>query len=331
VNSEGKSGATADDDDSIPSEEEEELELDDEADDATDAIYEALPDNVKQVLNNFFKNSQAGEEAKADAMIVARAIYDLSAANGCPNLYRCFERDKNRSGWNNTVYYGGAVNDLKRVIVRRSKELSRTVKLKDSNRSRIWLKVVKCGKQVTAARDRASSSSSYQRTPIPPGNHTRIHNGESGKVWSETLASAIETKIVSRIDNRTFSKLPLSALREKRESKVVGLISQSFHVPRDDNDLFPGYISGNIVLPPRGIKDPEGVGLCSQVFNVGDCQPNSLEFALADPSGQYGKFDPKTAQRFLLSKGDMFQIRLAMCIGLRIAVQMSRRRCFGRL
>ena len=174
MNSEGKSGATADDDDSIPSEEEEELELDDEADDATDAIYEALPDNVKQVLNNFFKNSQAGEEAKADAMIVARAIYDLSDANGCPNLYRCFEKDDSRSGWNNTVYYGGAVNDLKRVIVRRSKELSRTVKLKDSNRSRIWLKVVKCGKQVTAARDRASSSSSYQRTPIPPGNHTRM-------------------------------------------------------------------------------------------------------------------------------------------------------------
>lgn len=136
----------------------------------------------------------------------------------------------------------------------------------------------------------------------------RIHNGESGKVWSETLESATETKIVSRIDNRTFSKLPLSASRKKRESKVVGFASQSFHVPTDDDDLFPGYISGNVVLPPRGIKDAEGVGLCSQVFNVGDCQPNSLEFALADPSGQDGEFDPKTAQRFLLSKGDMFQI-----------------------
>jgi centromere protein C len=136
----------------------------------------------------------------------------------------------------------------------------------------------------------------------------RIHNGESGKVWSETLESVTETKIVSRIDNRTFSKLPLSASRKKRESKVVGFASQSFHVPTDDDDLFPGYISGNVVLPPRGIKDAEGVGLCSQVFNVGDCQPNSLEFALADPSGQDGEFDPKTAQRFLLSKGDMFQI-----------------------
>ena len=136
----------------------------------------------------------------------------------------------------------------------------------------------------------------------------RINNGESGSVWSETLESATDIKIVSRIDNRTFSKLPLSSTRKKRESKVVGFASQAFHVPTDDDDLFPGYIAGNVVLPPRGIKDAEGVGLCSQVFNVGDCQPNSLEFALADPSGQDGEFDPKTAQRYLLNKGDMFQI-----------------------
>ena len=136
----------------------------------------------------------------------------------------------------------------------------------------------------------------------------RIHNGESGSVWSETLESATDIKIVSRLGNRSFSKLPLSSTRKKRESKVVGFASQAFHVPTDDDDLFPGYIAGNVVLPPRGIKDAEGVGLCSQVFNVGDCQPNSVEFALADPSGQDGEFDPKSAQRFLLNKGDMFQI-----------------------
>ncbi|KAL9185570.1 hypothetical protein ACHAXT_003347 [Thalassiosira profunda] len=135
-----------------------------------------------------------------------------------------------------------------------------------------------------------------------------IDDGESGAVWSETLEAATDIKIVSRLDNRSFSKLPLSTGRKKRESKVVGFASQAFHVPTDDDDLFPGYISGNVVLPPRGIKDAEGVGLCSQVFNVADCQPGSLEFALADPAGQDGEFDPKTAQRFLLSKGDMFQI-----------------------
>lgn len=133
-------------------------------------------------------------------------------------------------------------------------------------------------------------------------------NGETGSVWSETFEETTETKIVSRLSNRNFSKLPLSKSRKKGESKKVGQASQAFHVQTDDDDLFPGYIAGNVVLPPRAIKDAEGVGLCSQVFNVGDCQPNSLEFALADPSSQDGEFDERTAQRFLLSKGDMFQI-----------------------
>lgn len=136
----------------------------------------------------------------------------------------------------------------------------------------------------------------------------RIRNGESGSVWSETLESSTDIKIVSRLDRRSFSKLPLSSARKQRESKVVGFASQAFHVPTDADDLFPGYIAGNVVLPPRGIKDAEGVGLCSTVFNIGDCQPNSLEFAIADPKGQDGEFDPKTAQRYLLSKGDIFQI-----------------------
>eukprot|EP00986_Skeletonema_menzelii_P004593 scaffold1572_cov141-Skeletonema_menzelii.AAC.8 len=133
-------------------------------------------------------------------------------------------------------------------------------------------------------------------------------DGESGSVWSETFEETTETKIVSRLSNRNFSQLPLSKSRKKGESKKVGRASQAFHVQTDDDDLFPGYIAGNVVLPPKAIKDAEGVGLCSQVFNVGDCQPNSLEFALADPSTQDGEFDEKSAQRFLLSKGDMFQI-----------------------
>ena len=133
-------------------------------------------------------------------------------------------------------------------------------------------------------------------------------DGELGSVWSETFEDTTETKIVSRLSNRNFSQLPLSKSRKKGESKKVGRASQAFHVQTDDDDLFPGYIAGNVVLPPKAIKDAEGVGLCSQVFNVGDCQTNSLEFALADPSSQDGEFDEKTAQRFLLSKGDMFQI-----------------------
>ena len=190
------------------------------------------------------------------------------------------------------------------------KEVKRTVPEKKKTKSKNKESTRKRGGDTDSGDDDDTnvSSTKKQFDDATLRKKYRIHNGESGKVWSETLESATETKIVSRIDNRTFSKLPLSASRKKRESKVVGFASQSFHVPTDDDDLFPGYISGNVVLPPRGIKDAEGVGLCSQVFNVGDCQPNSLEFALADPSGQDGEFDPKTAQRFLLSKGDMFQI-----------------------
>ena len=96
----------------------------------------------------------------------------------------------------------------------------------------------------------------------------RIHNGESGAAWSETLESATDMKIASRLDNRSFSKLPLSSTRKKSESKVVGFASQAFHQPTDDDDLFPGYIAGNVVLPPCGIKDAEGVGLCSQIAGI---------------------------------------------------------------
>ena len=82
----------------------------------------------------------------------------------------------------------------------------------------------------------------------------RVRNGESGSVWSETLESPVDIKVVSRLDRRSFSKLPLSSARKQRESKVVGFASQAFHVPTDEDDLFPGYIAGNVVLPPRGIK-----------------------------------------------------------------------------
>ena len=155
------------------------------------------------------------------------------------------------------------------------------------------------------------TTGSHAKIPFDPKQLLKKYkysNGEHGTVWSEALEDTSQLKLVSRLDNRSFSKLPLSTTRGKRESKVVGFASQAFHVPTDQDDLFPGYISGNVVLPPRGIKDAEGVGLCSQVFNVGDCQPNSVEFALADPASQDGEFDPVTAQRFLLSKGDMFQI-----------------------
>ncbi|KAK1733505.1 hypothetical protein QTG54_015793 [Skeletonema marinoi] len=123
---------------------------------------------------------------------------------------------------------------------------------------------------------------------------------EFGSIWSETFEETSETKIISRLSNRNYEQFPLSKKRKREESDKVGQASHAFDVQTDDDDLFPGYIAGNVVLPPKAIKDAERVGFLSNVFSVGDCQPNSLEFALADPQGV--QFDEKTAQRFLLSK-----------------------------
>ncbi len=96
--------------------------------------------------------------------------------------------------------------------------------------------------------------------------------------------------------------------RSNGESKVFGLAAQAFNVAADPSTGLPGYITGNLVLPPKGLKDAEGVGTCAQVFTIGDCQPKSVEVALADPEVNGGKFEPKSAQRRLFSAGEMFHV-----------------------
>jgi centromere protein C len=68
------------------------------------------------------------------------------------------------------------------------------------------------------------------------------------------------------------------------------------------------WLSGLVELLPLAIKDAEGVGSCLQHFHVMECQPKALEFALADPEDDDGKFQNENAQRFLLSKGDAFYV-----------------------
>ena len=59
-------------------------------------------------------------------------------------------------------------------------------------------------------------------------------------------------------------------------------------------------------LPPGAIKDAEGVGECSQVFFVTDCQDGALEVGIADPSDE--EWNDDIAQRLCLKKGDSFFI-----------------------
>lgn len=110
--------------------------------------------------------------------------------------------------------------------------------------------------------------------------------------------------------------LPPAKGRTKQEGKVVGRAAQAFNITNEENQAYAGYIVGNLTLPPRGIKDAEAVGTCSQVFTVVSCQPNSFEIAFADADDQGENLDPATALRFLLGPGDIFRIPPGNCYRL---------------
>ena len=104
------------------------------------------------------------------------------------------------------------------------------------------------------------------------------------------------------------SNLPISKKRKKAEGKVTGKAAQAFNVDCSGSDDYVGYIMGNLILPPKGIKDSESVGPCAQTFTVCRAQPKAVEVAFGDPDQPDGELDAETAQRFLLGPGDMFRV-----------------------
>ena len=132
----------------------------------------------------------------------------------------------------------------------------------------------------------------------------------------------------SKAMKKTERELPITADRDAGEEDLVGVAAQGF-LMNPMSSVIPGWISGYVTLPPRAIKDAEGVGYCSQVrqpnlpatrtcnhhfpplshakvFFVAECQANSFEVAIAMPQDQQIVFEPESAQRFLLSPGDQF-------------------------
>jgi centromere protein C len=126
----------------------------------------------------------------------------------------------------------------------------------------------------------------------------------------------VSAEVVSYVATMESSDLPLSTTRGKTEGKVVGKAAQAFNIPNDDNDNYVGYIMGNLLLPPKGIKDAESVGPCSQTFTVCHGQPQALEVAFGDPDMPEGTLDPETAQRFLIGPGDLFRVPPGNCYRL---------------
>ena len=116
-------------------------------------------------------------------------------------------------------------------------------------------------------------------------------------------------EVISRSETRIGGRLPLPPSRDRREGTVTGIAAQAFVVDNGESRIFPSFISGQLSLPPRAVKDSEGVAMCCQVFNIGNCQDGSpIEFSLADPEEDGGRFELDTAQRTLLGKGDIFYV-----------------------
>ena len=116
------------------------------------------------------------------------------------------------------------------------------------------------------------------------------------------------TEVVAYASHMEGSNLPISKKRKKTEGRVTGKAAQAFNVSCDDSEDYVGYIMGNLILPPKGIKDSESVGPCAQTFTVCLSQPKALEVAFGDPDQPDGELDAETAQRFLLGPGDMFRV-----------------------
>lgn len=133
-------------------------------------------------------------------------------------------------------------------------------------------------------------------------------DGEEAYLWDDAADNAADQKIVAYASQMEGSDLPISKRRRKSEGKVTGKAAQAFNILNDEKDNYVGYIMGNLILPPKGVKDSESVGPCAQTFTVCHCQPKSVEVAYGDPDESDGILDVETAQRFLLGPGDMFRV-----------------------
>lgn len=128
---------------------------------------------------------------------------------------------------------------------------------------------------------------------------------EELNVWDETKDDIVESSVVCLHERVNPLQLPPAESRPNNKKHLVGLAAQSFNV-KESPDFMSSWISGFVELPPHGIKDPECVGDCAQVFFVAECQDEALEFALADPKDE--DWNEKLAQRLLLKTRDSFYV-----------------------
>lgn len=141
---------------------------------------------------------------------------------------------------------------------------------------------------------------------LPAGvNYLDRDKVEEMTVWDEAEKAVVDSGVICL--NERVKPMMLRPAKNRPNSKkhLVGTAAQSFNVK--ETDFMSAWISGFVELPPHGIKDPEGVGDCSQVFFVSDCQDGALEFAMGDPQNA-NDWDDEKAQRLLLKSRDTFYV-----------------------
>uniref|UniRef100_A0A6S8DDY6 Mif2/CENP-C cupin domain-containing protein n=1 Tax=Aureoumbra lagunensis TaxID=44058 RepID=A0A6S8DDY6_9STRA len=137
--------------------------------------------------------------------------------------------------------------------------------------------------------------------------------GGQAQIWDELRRRSEMTIVVSRESELQTTKLPGTSSRRPDNAPLASaaqaLSNEAYEL--DANLCLAAWLSGQLIMPPRAIKDEESVGLCSQVFFVASCQPGALELAIASPSIDSNRppnFEPDQAVRFLLAPGDQFHI-----------------------
>jgi hypothetical protein len=90
---------------------------------------------------------------------------------------------------------------------------------------------------------------------------------DKSKIWNDREQAVRKTRVICRAETMAENEheLPITAQRSSDENEGVGSAAQAFFTPSMSKGT-PGWISGYVTLPPKAIKDAEGVGACNQVF-----------------------------------------------------------------
>ncbi|TMW68624.1 hypothetical protein Poli38472_006092 [Pythium oligandrum] len=125
-----------------------------------------------------------------------------------------------------------------------------------------------------------------------------FENGEWADIWDNVAGCINKINVICRANEIDHRELP------SVDSLPPGFAGQSFNIR--SNVPFSRWICGRLGLPPGAAKEAESVGDAVQVFQVMDCQPQSLEVAFGPVTDDY--FDLDNATRFLLNPKDEFYV-----------------------